>query len=79
MEALQQAAEQGAGISARIRFGDASTEDIRITAPNVSLGTIPDYLTKKCVLFHYPETEALARSVAQASDGRVELGEVKWA
>jgi hypothetical protein len=79
MEALQQAADQGVGLTARIKFNNASTEDIRITAPNVSLGAIPDYLTKKCVLFHYPETEALARSVAQASDGRVELGEVKWA
>lgn len=78
MEALQQAANQGAEVTARIRFG-SSAEDIRITAPNVSLETLPDYMTKRCVLFHYPETEALAREIAQASDGRVDLGEVKWA
>lgn len=54
-------------------------EDIRITAPNVALGAFPEYLTKKCLLFYYPETEDLARSIAQCSHGRVELGEIKWA
>lgn len=75
--AVQEAVQHGAGISARIRL--PTSEDIRITAPNVELQSIPVHLTKECLLFYYPETEALARSVAGASEGRVELGEIKWA
>ncbi|BDA50966.1 g5634 [Coccomyxa elongata] len=36
-------------------------------------------LTKECLLFYHPETEILARSVAETSQGRVELGDIKWA
>ena len=56
----------------------SSVDDIRITAPNVELESFPDHLPKRCILFHYPETEQLARSIAAASSSRVELGEIKW-
>lgn len=56
----------------------SSVDDIRITAPNVELESFPDHLPKRCILFHYPETERLARSIAAASTSRVELGEIKW-
>ena len=56
----------------------SSIDDIRITAPNVELESFPDHLPKRCILFHYPETERLARSIAAASSSRVELGEIKW-
>ncbi|KAK9902149.1 hypothetical protein WJX75_006001 [Coccomyxa subellipsoidea] len=75
--ATQEAVQQGAGISARIRL--PTSDDIRITAPNVALESFPLHLTKQCLLFYYPETEALARSVAETSQGRVELGDIKWA
>lgn len=55
-----------------------SVDDIRITAPNVELESFPDHLPKRCILFHYPETERLARSIAAASGSRVELGDIKW-
>ena len=55
-----------------------SANDIRITAPNVELESFPDHLPKRCILFHYPETERLAKSIAAASGSRVELGEIKW-
>ena len=53
-------------------------DDIRITAPNVELESFTDHLPKRCILFHYPETEQLAKSIAAASGSRVELGEIKW-
>ena len=56
----------------------SSVDDIRITAPNVELESFPDHLPKRCILFHYPETERLAKSIAAASSSRVELGEIKW-
>ena len=56
----------------------SSANDIRITAPNVELESFPDHLPKRCILFHYPETECLANSIAAASGSRVELGEIKW-
>ena len=52
--------------------------DIRIAAPNVELQSLPDYLRRDCFLFYYPDTEPLARKIAQASS-KIELGEVRWA
>ncbi len=75
--ALKEVVQQGTGISARIRL--PTSEDIRITAPNVELESFPMQLTKECLLFYHPETEILARSVAETSQGRVELGDIKWA
>ena len=68
----------GNGVTARLKLSH-NANDIRITGPNLSLDAIPEHLAKKCLLFHYPETALLARAIADASDARVELGEVKWA
>ena len=45
----------------------------------MDLEAFPQSLQKDCLLFHYPETEALARKICAASASRVELGEIKWA
>ena len=50
-----------------------------LQGPNVDLEAFPESLQKDCLLFHYPETEALARKICAASASRVELGEIKWA
>ncbi len=55
-----------------------SKDDIRIAAPNVDLESLPEYLKKECLLFYYPDQEALARKIAQASSS-IQLSEVKWA
>lgn len=55
-----------------------SRDDIRIAAPNVDLGSLPEYLKKDCLLFYHPEQAALARKIAQVSDS-IELSEIKWA
>ena len=55
-----------------------SKDDVRITAPNVDLESLPDYLKKECLLFYYPDQEILAKKIAQASSS-IQLSEVKWA
>ena len=55
-----------------------SKDDIRIAAPNVDLESLPEYLKKECLLFYYPDQEALAKKVAAASSS-IQLSEVKWA
>ena len=55
-----------------------SREDIRIVAPNVDLGSLPEYLKKDCLLFYHPEQKALAHKIAEVSDN-IELSEIKWA
>ncbi|KAK9804202.1 hypothetical protein WJX72_001045 [[Myrmecia] bisecta] len=55
-----------------------SKDDIRISAPNIDLQSVPDYLKRDCLLFYYPHCEPLARKIAQVSE-KVELSEVKWA
>lgn len=52
-------------------------EDVRQTA-NVDVDSIPTYLKKDCILFHAPETEPLARKIAETSGGSVELGRIRW-
>lgn len=63
------------GVPPRATF---SVDDFRIAAPNVGTEDIPSLLKKDCVLFYHPDTEALARKIAGAGGGRVELGEIKW-
>lgn len=55
-----------------------SRDDIRIAAPNVDLGSLPEYLKKDCLLFYHPEQQALARKIAEVSEN-IELSEIKWA
>ena len=53
-------------------------EDIRISGPNIDLHVLPDNLKKDCVLFYCKETAQLAQKIRDASDGKVELGEINW-
>ena len=53
-------------------------EDIRISGPNIDLHVLPDNLKKDCVLFYCKETASLAQKIRDASDGKVELGEINW-
>lgn len=55
-----------------------SRDDIRIAAPNVDLGSLPEYLKKDCLLFYHPEQQVLARKIAEVSEN-IELSEIKWA
>ena len=55
-----------------------SRDDIRIAAPNVDLGNLPEYLKKDCLLFYHPEQQALAKKIATVSDN-ISLSEIKWA
>lgn len=53
-------------------------EDFRISGPNIDLHVLPDNLKKDCVLFYCKETAPLAEKIRDASDGKVELGEISW-
>eukprot|EP00887_Chlorella_sp_A99_P001310 scaffold14.g1310.t1 len=58
--------------------GGPSASDYRIAPPNVDLSSIPDYLKKDCLLFYYPDCEALARNIVEVSAGSVELADINW-
>ena len=49
--------------------------DYRIFMGNIEVAPA---LRKDCVLFHCPETKALAEKVANVAQGSILLGEVKW-
>lgn len=55
---------------------NSSLEDYRMVS-NIDTDTIPDNLKKDCVLFYTPDTEPLARKIAQVGT-RVELGNIRW-
>lgn len=60
------------------RQGSMVVEDFRISGPNIDLHVLPDNLKKDCVLFYCKETAPLAEKIRDASDGKVELGEISW-
>ena len=68
----------GSGGSSSRVTATLTVDDYRIVAKNVDASQLRDDLRKRCVLFHSPDTEPLARRVAQAADGGVELGRIKW-
>jgi hypothetical protein len=39
---------------------------------------VPELLKKDCLLFYYPDCASLARRIAHASRGNVELAEISW-
>lgn len=53
-------------------------EDFRISGPNIDLRVLPDNLKKDCLLFYCSETAPLAKKIAAASEGKVELGDISW-
>ena len=59
-------------------FGaQSSMEDFRIIT-NVKAGDVPPALRRDCVLFYAPDCKELAEKIAQASDGAVRLGNIRW-
>ena len=55
-----------------------SSEDFRITPPNVMLDETSSFMKKECLLFYYPDCEGLAKRIAAVSGGNVELAEISW-
>ncbi|KAI8110552.1 hypothetical protein M9435_002226 [Picochlorum sp. BPE23] len=55
-----------------------SSEDFRITPPNVMLDDTSSFMKKECLLFYYPDCEGLAKRIAAVSGGNVELAEISW-
>jgi hypothetical protein len=53
----------------------ATGEDFRVVG---NMEAIPLALRKNCILFYAPETEELAKKIAQESDGTIRLGEIRW-
>jgi hypothetical protein len=56
----------------------ASLGDYRLAAANITTESIPDNLRKDCVLFFTPDTEPLARKIAEEAGGSVQLGNIRW-
>ncbi len=52
-------------------------QDIRMAAPNIDLDTYPEYLKHDCLLYYFPECEALADKIAGISKN-VTLGKIRW-
>eukprot|EP00195_Chlamydomonas_chlamydogama_P015597 CAMPEP_0202902958 /NCGR_PEP_ID=MMETSP1392-20130828/19650_1 /ASSEMBLY_ACC=CAM_ASM_000868 /TAXON_ID=225041 /ORGANISM="Chlamydomonas chlamydogama, Strain SAG 11-48b" /LENGTH=355 /DNA_ID=CAMNT_0049589863 /DNA_START=336 /DNA_END=1403 /DNA_ORIENTATION=+ len=59
------------------QMSTASGEDFRITT-NIDAASIPQDQRKQCVLFYTPETEHLAKKVAQLGGASIELGKIRW-
>eukprot|EP00878_Enallax_costatus_P002401 GHUV01002577.1.p1 GENE.GHUV01002577.1~~GHUV01002577.1.p1 ORF type:complete len:401 (+),score=76.86 GHUV01002577.1:709-1911(+) len=53
-----------------------SLDDYRIVG-NIDTSAVPESLKKDCILFYTPETEPLARKVAQEGS-HVQLGNIRW-
>ena len=54
-----------------------SMSDYREIA-NITAESIPDNMKKDCILFYTPDTEALARKIAETAGGNVTLGDIRW-
>ncbi|KAK9866789.1 hypothetical protein WJX84_009567 [Apatococcus fuscideae] len=65
------------GNQLRRRNSSTNGQDIRMAAPNIDLDTFPEYLKHDCLLFFFPECEALAEKIAGLSPN-VTLGRIKW-
>lgn len=68
---------QQTGNGSAVLANRAADTDYRQSGPNVDLQALPEYLKKDCLLFYYPETEALAQQIV-ASTPNVKLGRINW-
>ena len=59
------------------RHSSYNGQDIRMAAPNIDLDTFPEYLKHDCILFYFPECEALADKIVGLSSN-VTLGKIRW-
>ncbi|KAK9806464.1 hypothetical protein WJX73_010486 [Symbiochloris irregularis] len=68
---------QHTGNGSAVLASGLADPDYRLSGPNVELQALPEYLKKDCLLFYYPETEALARQIVESTPN-VELGRINW-
>jgi len=54
-----------------------STLDVFRIISNIDASKVPESLKKDCILFYTPETESLARKIADQGD-HVQLGNIRW-
>jgi hypothetical protein len=52
-------------------------EDFRIVE-NVNADDLPEALRRDCVLYYAPDCKELAERIAEASEGAVKLGKIRW-
>lgn len=74
--ALAQASDSS-GVARSTSFAMSTLEDFRIIS-NVNTEDVPAALRRDCVLFYAPDCKELAVKIAEASDGAVELGGIRW-
>ncbi|KIY96815.1 hypothetical protein MNEG_11145 [Monoraphidium neglectum] len=55
----------------------STLEDFRIVS-NVNPDDMPEALRRDCVLYYAPDCKELAEKIAEASDGAVTLGKIRW-
>lgn len=60
------------------RASSYNGQDIRIAAPNIDLDEFPGNLKHDCLLYYFPECEALADKIAGLIPDKVTLGKIKW-
>ena len=60
------------------RTSSHNGQDIRIAAPNIDLDEFPGNLKHDCLLYYFPECEALADKIAGLVPDKVTLGKIKW-
>lgn len=67
----------GTGPARSTSFALSTLDDFRIVT-NVNADDVPDALRRDCVLFYAPDCKELAEKIAEASDGAVSLGNIRW-
>jgi hypothetical protein len=66
------------GLGARSQsFATSTLEDFRIVS-NVNAEDVPAALRRDCILFYAPDCKELAERIAEASEGAVRLGNIRW-
>lgn len=65
------------GVARSTSFAASTLDDFRIVT-NVNVDDLPEALRRDCVLFYAPDCKELAEKIAEASDGAVRLGKIRW-
>lgn len=63
-------------LSKEPRTSLSTVDDYRIVS-NIDASKVPEQLKKDCILFYTPDTEPLARKIAEQGD-HVMLGNIRW-
>ena len=76
--AMQSIVDAGrAAVGKTLSTASAVADDVRIAAPNFQVNDLPDNAKRECILFYYPESESLARQIAEGNS-HVRLGSIRW-